>query len=117
MQGASRLPLTGPPDLYTIVASRSHLSKEVNERIAKAKLEHSDVSIINTGSSIKFCWVAEGLANEYPRYGTTMEWDTAAGQCIVEEAGGSVIDQRTSLPMIYNRENLKNNDFIVFGKD
>lgn len=117
LTGATRIPLGGPPEAYTIVASRSHLSKEVSERIAKAKLVHNTVNIINTGSSVKFCWVAEGLANEYPRYGTTMEWDTAAGQCIVEEAGGSVIDQETKLPLIYNRENLKNNSFIVFGKN
>jgi 3'(2'), 5'-bisphosphate nucleotidase len=116
MSGASRLPINTPPLSYTIVASRSHLSKEVNERIAKAKLEFDNVNIINTGSSIKFCWVAEGLAHEYPRFGTTMEWDTAAGQCIIEEAGGRVIDLDTNLPMRYNRENLKNGNFIAFCK-
>ncbi|MCW3077101.1 MAG: 3(2),5-bisphosphate nucleotidase [Bacteroidetes bacterium] len=110
---AKQLPLNKHPQDYTIVASRSHLSKEVSERITRAKLRNSKVNIINTGSSIKFCWVAEGLAHEYPRYGTTMEWDTAAGQCIVEEAGGQVIDQETNKPISYNRKNLKNNDFIA----
>ena len=114
---AKRLPLAKLPSEYTVVASRSHLSKEVNERINKAKLQHSKVNIINTGSSIKFCWVAEGLAHEYPRYGTTMEWDTASGQCIIEEAGGMVLDLATNAPMIYNRENLKNNNFIAFAKN
>ncbi|MGZ3900102.1 MAG: 3'(2'),5'-bisphosphate nucleotidase CysQ [Bacteroidia bacterium] len=116
MNKARALPLTKLPAEYTIVASRSHLSKEVNERINKAKLLQNKVNIINTGSSIKFCWVAEGLAHEYPRYGTTMEWDTASGQCIIEEAGGMVMDLSTNAPMVYNRENLKNNNFIVFAK-
>lgn len=114
---AKSLPLQSHPQVYTIVASRSHLSKQVSERIADAKLRHSNVNIINTGSSIKFCWIAEGLAHEYPRYGTTMEWDTAAGQCIVEEAGGTVLDLSTNEPMAYNRKNLQNNDFIVLCKN
>ena len=114
---AKKLPLQIAPKVYTVVASRSNLSKEVNERITKAKLEFNAVDIINTGSSIKFCWIAEGLAHEYPRYGTTMEWDTAAGQCIIEQSGGMVLDLATNAPMIYNRENLKNNNFIAFGKN
>ncbi len=113
---AKKLPLHEQPKNYTIVASRSHLSKEVSERIAINKLRHNHVDIINTGSSIKFCLIAEGLAHEYPRYGTTMEWDTAAGQCIIECAGGSVIDLGTNEPMEYNRENLKNNNFIASCK-
>lgn len=114
---STRLPLTDYPEAYTIVASRSHLSKEINARITKAKQTHSSVNIINTGSSIKFCRVAEGLAHEYPRYGPTMEWDTAAGQCIVEEAGGTVTDLSTNLPIVYNRPDLLNNDFIVLCKN
>jgi 3'(2'), 5'-bisphosphate nucleotidase len=113
---AISLPTHKSPDAYTIVASRSHLSKEVSARISKAKLQNKEVNIINTGSSIKFCLVADGLAHEYPRYGTTMEWDTAAGQCIVEEAGGTVLDLATNAPMVYNRENLRNNDFIVYSR-
>jgi 3'(2'), 5'-bisphosphate nucleotidase len=113
---AQRLPLQNYPKAYTIVASRSHLSKEISERIAKNKLQHNGVDVINTGSSVKFCLIAEGLAHEYPRYGNTMEWDTAAGQCIIEQAGGKVIDLSTNEAMIYNRENLVNNNFIAFGK-
>jgi len=111
---SKKLPLQMYPDAYTIVASRSHLSKEISERISKNKLQHNKVDVINTGSSIKFCWIAEGLAHEYPRYGATMEWDTAAGQCIIEQSGGMVIDLETNAPMIYNRENLLNNNFIAF---
>ncbi|MBI2720587.1 MAG: 3'(2'),5'-bisphosphate nucleotidase CysQ [Bacteroidetes bacterium] len=112
---AKKLPLVNLPEAYTIVASRSHLSKEVSARISDAKLRNSKVEIINTGSSIKFCRLAEGLAHEYPRFGTTMEWDTAAGQIIIEEAGGKVIDQSTGAPIVYNREDLKNNNFIAFS--
>jgi 3'(2'), 5'-bisphosphate nucleotidase len=114
---AKKLPLHKQPKEYTLVASRSHLSKEVNERIEQAKLTHDEVNIINTGSSIKFCWIAEGLAHEYPRFGTTMEWDTAAGQCIIEQTGGRVIDLGTNESLVYNRENLKNSNFIAYCKN
>lgn len=110
---AKKLPLQNYPEVYTVVASRSHLSKEVSARISHIKLNYGSVDIVNTGSSIKFCLIAEGLAHEYPRYGITMEWDTAAGQCIVEQSGGSVTDLITGKPIVYNRENLQNNHFIV----
>lgn len=114
---AAKLPVQPLPSAYTLVASRSHLSKEISERIKRMKLEHNSVEIINTGSSIKFCLIAEGIAHEYPRFGTTMEWDTAAGQCIIEQTGGRVIDLSTGLPMKYNREDLRNNNFIAFCKN
>ena len=110
---AKTLPLKSLPLNYTVVASRSHLSKEIYAHIEKLKLQYPIIETINVGSSIKMCWVAEGKANEYPRYGTTMEWDTAAGQCIVEQAGGQLIDLQTNLPMLYNREHLKNQNFIA----
>lgn len=116
-KAAKKLPLQSHPKNYTVLASRSHLSREVNERINRAKQEHNQVDIINTGSSIKFCWIAEGIAHEYPRYGVTMEWDTAAGQCIIEQTGGKVIDQVTQESLIYNREDLRNNSFIAYCKN
>lgn len=114
---AKKMPLQNVPSKYTLVASRSHLSPEINNRIRIAKEQHSDVEVINTGSSIKFCWIAEGLAHEYPRFGNTMEWDTAAGQCIIEQAGGKVIDLETKESLRYNRENLRNNSFIAYWKN
>ncbi|HRH10736.1 MAG TPA: 3'(2'),5'-bisphosphate nucleotidase CysQ [Bacteroidia bacterium] len=114
---ARQMPLQNFPSKYTVVASRSHLSSMINERINKAKLEYNEVDVINTGSSIKFCLIAEGLAHEYPRFGNTMEWDTAAGQCIIEQAGGKVIDLVTNEKLSYNRENLCNNSFIAFWKN
>ena len=62
------------------------------------------------------CWVAEGLADEYPRFGPTMEWDTAAGQAILENAGCELIDLSTNLPMAYNRPELLNKSFSAKRK-
>lgn len=110
---AKKLPLQKLPNTYTIVASRSHLSKEINQHIDKLKNMYGNVNTINVGSSIKQCWVAEGKAHEYLRLGITMEWDTAAGQCILEQAGCNLIDLESNLPMRYNKENLKNSFFIA----
>jgi 3'(2'), 5'-bisphosphate nucleotidase len=113
---AKKLPLSSYPEVYTLVASRSHLSKEIYAYIEEQKLKHGDVNIVNTGSSIKMCWVAEGIANEYPRFGPTMEWDTAAGQAILENAGCELIDLSTKHAMQYNRPELKNNWFVARQK-
>ena len=98
---------------YVVVASRSHMSSETYYHIEDLKLHHNQVEIVTTGSSIKMCWVAEGIANEYPRFGPTMEWDTAAGQAILQEAGCLLIDMKTNEPMRYNRPSLLNNWFIA----
>lgn len=111
-----KLPIQKLPKTYTVVASRSHLSKEINQQIDKLKNLYGDVEVINVGSSIKQCWVAEGKAHEYMRLGTTMEWDTAAGQCILEQSGSQLIDLETNLPMRYNKENMKNSFFIAKHK-
>jgi 3'(2'), 5'-bisphosphate nucleotidase len=112
-QYAKRLPLHPPPAGYTIVASRSHLSSEVNSRIRHLEKVYGEVDLITVGSSIKQCWVAEGRAHEYPRYGKTMEWDTAAGQCILEEAGCRLVNAETMTPVQYNKEVLQNPFFIA----
>ncbi|MES2565722.1 MAG: 3'(2'),5'-bisphosphate nucleotidase CysQ [Bacteroidota bacterium] len=110
---AKKLPIIIDRKNYVVVASRSHMSTETYKRIEDLKLKHKNVDIVTTGSSIKMCWVAEGIADEYPRFGPTMEWDTAAGQAILQEANASLIDNVTQLPMKYNRENLLNNCFIA----
>jgi 3'(2'), 5'-bisphosphate nucleotidase len=69
------------------------------------------------GSSLKFCLVAEGRADIYPRLGPTCEWDTAAAQCVVCEAGGQVVDLQGK-PLCYNtRESLRNPEFLVIGDE
>ena len=65
------------------------------------------------GSSLKMCLVAEGAADIYPRFAPTMEWDTAAGHAILNASGKTLNDYKTGDEMIYNRENLINNWFIV----
>ena len=110
---AQKLPIFSDRKNYVVVASRSHMSTETYEHIEKLKTQHKEVEIVTTGSSIKMCWVAEGVADEYPRFGPTMEWDTAAGQAILQEASASLIDFETNAPMKYNRENLLNNWFIA----
>jgi 3'(2'), 5'-bisphosphate nucleotidase len=110
---AQKLPIVSNRKNYVVVASRSHMSTETFQHIEALKLLHKHVEIVTTGSSIKMCWVAEGIADEYPRYGPTMEWDTAAGQAILQEANAGLIDMETSLPMEYNRKNLLNNWFIA----
>lgn len=99
-----------------IIGSRSHASKEFGEFIEAMKENYPDATILSAGSSLKFCLVAEGAADIYPRFGPTMEWDTAAGQCIVEESGGVVVDMSRKR-LAYNKESLLNTDFIVCGSE
>jgi len=99
-----------------IIGSRSHASKENEEFIKAMKEIYPDVTMLSAGSSLKFCLVAEGAADIYPRFGPTMEWDTAAGQCIVEESGGVVVDMSRKR-LTYNKESLLNTEFIVCGSE
>lgn len=101
-------------DKIRVVGSRSHMNADTQNFIEKLKTDqHKEVEIVSKGSSLKFCLVAQGLADVYPRFAPTMEWDTAAGQAICEAVGLQVIDQDTQKPMLYNRENLLNHYFLV----
>jgi 3'(2'), 5'-bisphosphate nucleotidase len=101
-------------DKMRVVGSRSHMNEDTENFIDSLKTsQNKDVEIVSKGSSLKFCLVAEGLADVYPRFAPTMEWDTAAGQAICEAVGLTIIDQKTKAPMIYNRENMLNNHFLV----
>jgi 3'(2'), 5'-bisphosphate nucleotidase len=110
---AHRLPIHTERNAYTIVASRSHQSPETEAFISRAQEEHGSVELANMGSALKICLVAEGAADVYPRYAPTMEWDTAAGHAIANEAGCTLIDVTTNAPMRYNKHELVNNWFIV----
>lgn len=107
------LPLKQKNQTFTVVASRSHLSKETEAYVQNLRTQHGEIKLISKGSSLKLCMVAEGKANCYPRFAPTMEWDTAAGQAICEAAGFQVIDFKTKKSMKYNREKLLNNWFTV----
>ncbi|WP_258102687.1 3'(2'),5'-bisphosphate nucleotidase CysQ [Marinoscillum sp. MHG1-6] len=95
-----------------VVASRSHLNEETEQFMSRL----TDPEIVSKGSSLKLLMVAEGEADLYPRYAPTMEWDTAAAQILVEEAGGAVNIANSSIPVTYNKENLLNPYFLVKGK-
>lgn len=120
IKDSTGLPVTGkglPSTSYrsgiTIIGSRSHVTKEFEEFVDEMKKKYAEVEFISAGSSLKFCLVAEGKADIYPRFGPTMEWDTAAGQAILEQAGGCVLDVETKKRMSYNKENLLNHWFIA----
>jgi 3'(2'), 5'-bisphosphate nucleotidase len=108
-----RLPVRHSGRKFTVVASRSHLSEETEMFIDGLRTTHKDLEFISSGSSIKLCLVAEGVADIYPRFAPTMEWDTAAGQAICEVAGKKVTDYTTNLTLLYNKEDLLNNWFVV----
>ena len=107
------LPLDREDLTYTIVASRSHMSTETEDYVQQMKYKYGEVNLISKGSSLKLCMVAEGKADCYPRFAPTMEWDTAAGQAICEQAGFQVIDFSTKKSMLYNRKYLQNRWFLV----
>lgn len=111
---AKKLPVQ-KQNTYTIVASRSHLSKDTYAHLQKMKIQKGETNIVYSGSSVKMCWVAEGKADEYPRFGRTMEWDTAAGQAIVECAGGRFLHMQTRERLSYNKPSLDNPEFIVYN--
>ena len=96
-----------------VVASRSHLNPETQSFLNTL----INPKIIIKGSSLKLMIVAEGEAHLYPRFAPTMEWDTAAAQIIVEEAGGKVLIQNSKTQVLYNKENLMNPYFLVQGKE
>ena len=101
--------VAGRSEALTAVRSRSHTSEDEMEVIRSFPVEH----YVATGSSIKFCLVADGTADLYYRHGPTMEWDTAAGQAILEAAGGKVLSG--GRPMQYNKEVLRNSSFLCRG--
>jgi len=94
-----------------VVASRSHVSAETGAFLQRLAASHQ-INLVSIGSALKLCLVAEGAAHLYPRFGTTMEWDTAAAQCVVEVAGGRVTDLQGQ-PLRYNKPDLANPFFVA----
>jgi 3'(2'), 5'-bisphosphate nucleotidase len=98
------------PERMVVVVSRDHAG--AREQALIDKISH--VSTTSMGSSLKFCLVAEGKADLYPRFGRTLSWDTAAAQCVVEEAGGLLLDLE-GRRLGYDRETLANPFLITVG--
>jgi 3'(2'), 5'-bisphosphate nucleotidase len=97
---------------FRVVASRSHMSPETQAFIEKQRIQWPNLELINSGSSLKICLVAEGSADVYPRFAPTMEWDTAAGHAIAEGAGKN-FTQADGTAMVYNKPDLLNPWFVV----
>jgi 3'(2'), 5'-bisphosphate nucleotidase len=95
-----------------IVGSKSHGSQETNEWVSA---HYPDAEFCGIGSSLKFCLIAEGAAHAYPRFGRTMEWDTAAGHAILSAAGGSIV-KRDGTPLTYGKPIFENPHFIARHK-
>jgi 3'(2'), 5'-bisphosphate nucleotidase len=95
----------------TVVASRSHRSPETDAWLAQVKV----AELVSVGSSLKFCLVAAGEADLYPRLGPTMEWDTAAGHAVLSAAGGEVVNLDGS-PFRYGKPGFRNPFFIATGR-
>lgn len=99
------------PERARVVGSRSHASDALGEWLEAI----GDHEVVPMGSSLKFCVVAEGGADVYPRLGLTSEWDTAAAQAVVEAAGGSVV-KTDGTPLAYNtKADILNPHFVVIG--
>ena len=102
-------------EALTVVASRRHGGEALQRCVDVLQEKFADVELINMGSSLKLCLVAEGKADLYPRLAPTAEWDTAAAQAVVEAAGGSVVDNNLR-PLHYNsKESILNPFFYVIG--
>lgn len=99
------------PDKITFAVSRSHLDDHT-----KAMVDEYQGEMMQAGSALKLAYVAEGLVDVYPRFGPTMLWDVAAGQCIIEEAGGQVLWANNQQPMTYNINHMKNDSFIAMNE-
>lgn len=109
---AEKLPITVQRP-FTVVGSRSHNSPETEAYIATLRDKHGQVELVSMGSSLKLCLVAEGTADEYPRFAPTMEWDTAAGHAVCLAAGAEVFRYPEMEPLRYNRMDLLNPWFLV----
>jgi 3'(2'), 5'-bisphosphate nucleotidase len=103
-------PTAGP---LRVVVSRSHAGAETEAFVEKLRSKwNQNVEVVSVGSSLKLCYIADKSAHVYPRLGPTMEWDIAAAQCVVEQAGGVVLDLQKNR-LVYNKPDLHNPYFIA----
>ena len=96
-----------------VVASKSHRDQATDDYINKYNVKDSK----SAGSSLKFCLVATGEADIYPRVGRTMEWDTAAGHAVLHGAGGKVVRFDNHEPLLYGKEDFANTFFIAYAPE
>ncbi len=108
-----KLPVKNGDGVFRVVGSRSHMNEETIAFIDRLREEHDAVEMVQRGSSLKICMVASGAADIYPRFGPTMEWDTAAGHAVVRAAGKCMRVAGSDEEVRYNKEDLLNPYFIV----
>jgi len=106
---------TLPEGRITVAGSRSHGDAATRAFIKNLGAGLAEVELVSIGSSLKTCLVAEGRADVYVRFGPTSEWDTAAAQCVVEEAGGQLTDIERNALRYNTKESLLNPPFLAFG--
>jgi 3'(2'), 5'-bisphosphate nucleotidase len=109
-----KLPFLTPSGAYRINISRNHYSKKEDVWIENF-CKQNDAIIVIHGSAIKFCKIAEGISDFYPKFSLIHEWDIAAGHLIVEESGGKVIETLTHKPPVYNKKEYFQPPFIASG--
>lgn len=110
---SQKLPLPNNRTTPRIIGSRSSEKKETAKQVDLLKQLHPNAEVLYLGSSLKFCLLAEGSADYYPRFSPCMEWDTAAGHAIAKFAGKTVFDVSTKNELLYNKKSLENPNFIV----
>ncbi|MFI3281039.1 MAG: 3'(2'),5'-bisphosphate nucleotidase CysQ [Rikenellaceae bacterium] len=112
----TKLPLlTQSHQVQRIAISRSHNTSETFDHIEALRQDNPDIEVVEQGSSYKFCMLAEGSVDYYVRTSGTYEWDTAAGELILAEAGGTTLSLDGGQPLIYNKELLDNPWFVCRG--
>jgi len=110
----TRLPIVNRTGTYRINISRSHHSDKEAAWIERFSIG-IEIETEITGSAIKFCKIAEGVSDIYPKFSLIHEWDIAAGHLILEESGGGIIETETCKPPVYNKEDYHQQPFIAFG--
>lgn len=113
---ARQLPLENSSEGIHVAISRSHQNAESARIIDDLKGIYGNVSVCEQGSSFKFCMLAEGSVDYYPRTTQTFEWDTAASELILEESGGITRNMHSRTPLEYNKEDLHNPYFECYSR-
>lgn len=106
-----------PKSSLTLVMSKSHLNQATKDFIENLRSHCHELESVSIGSSLKFCLVAEGVADLYPRLGPMCEWDSAAAHAVLLKAGGTILRINDGQPMSYNKKDLYNPHFIAFRNE
>lgn len=112
-KNSTQLPTQVNKNKYIVTGSRSHNSTETEDFVKDLKADHKNIEYVKVGSSIKFCRLAEGKIDLYPRFQLCMEWDTASGHAILQGIGKEVVTIADKTPLVYNKESLYSPFFIA----